>query len=531
MERLGERDSVMLPSRWCWMGLSHWPSPLHDGVGGSWQGWSKAPEFEGDWPSPSRNAVREALQRQYEMAGLAPPESLSSLEESRCRAVTVGHQLVLGGGPAFLHHKILSTLRVARLLSKRSGRPVVPVFWMASEDHDWKEVATVAGLERDHTWSPDQPDLPLPVGARSLNGLDAFLKSWATDGAPEEEVERLLNDVESAETAGESLSGVFRRWLHRWYGKEGLLVLDAVDPKLKVFGSDLWAAEFSGEGVHASLKGTPHLNGPALVRENNVFWTNEVQGRVGVVPKGPSGAWKAGTWEVEEPVEGWGTWAEIHAAECSPGVLLRPLYQEVLLHSLAVVLGPGEWNYWHQLPKAFERHGVPFPALRLRDHGVVMSTEVVAVGWSLAEGWMHDEAWDRWVLDRWLGEHEPELKRMHSELAHWMSRVEAWSSVSVPGASGAAGAFDASVQKAWAQWLKKVRRALKGQRAEEWGQARRACESLMRRGTPQDRWANWHVLAGSCEEASRWSESWLDEEAGLEARVWLFGPPEGKTSP
>lgn len=470
------------------------------------------------------------MQRQYEMAGLVPPESLSLLEESRCRAVTVGHQLVLGGGPAFLHHKVLSALRVAKLLSKQAGEPVVPVFWMASEDHDWKEVATVAGLERDHTWSPDQPDVPHPVGTRSLNGLTAWLEGWATDGAPEDEVNALLQDVKSAQAAGESLSGVFRRWLHRWYGKEGLLVLDAADADLKALGSELWASEFSGDGVHATLKGTPHLDGPALVRENNVFWMDSAQGRVGVVSHGVEGSWRAGTWEVEEPVEGWQNWAKMNAAQCSPGVLLRPLYQELLLHSVAVVLGPGEWKYWHQLPAVFERHGLPFPALRLRDHGVVMSPDTVSAGWGLDDGWMHDEEWDRWVLDRWLGEHEREWNEMSSDLARWTAGVEAWSSAVVPAASGAMGAFDASVQKAWAQFLKKVRRALKGQRSEEWAQARQACGWLMRRGTPQDRWANWHVLAGSSEEAKRWGAAWLDEGAGLEARVWCFGPLDGKTS-
>ena len=530
MEGVGERDSVMPPWGWRWTTLSHWPRPLQAGVGGNWQGWSEAPDWEREWPESSRKAVRKALLKQYQQAGLDAPASLSLLEETRCRAVTVGHQLVLGGGPAFLHHKILSALRVARLLSQREKRPVVAVFWMASEDHDWKEVATVVGSERDHTWLPDEPDVPHPVGARSLNGLAEVLPSWAEDGAPAEEVASLMRELEAARAAGQAYSGLFRRWLHRWYGQEGLLVLDAEDPELKVLGSELWAAEFSGQGVHAALAGTPQADGPALVRENNVFWLDNVQGRVGVVSKGMPGAWKAGAWEVTAPEQGWLSWAESHAARCSPGVLLRPLYQELLLQSVAVVLGPGEWNYWHQLPTAFERHGLPFPALRLRDHGVVLSSDTVAVGWGLDDGWMHDEEWDRWVLDRWLREHERAWNEMSSELARWTAGVEAWSSEVVPSASGAMGAFDASVQKAWSQFLKKVRRALKGQRAEEWAQARQACGWLMRRGAPQDRWANWHVLAGSSEEAKRWGEAWLDEGAGLEARVWCFGPLDQKTS-
>ena len=105
------------------------------------------------------------LDAQYSASGLTLPESGRSLKHPDCRVVTVGHQLVLAGGPAFFHHKILTAIRVARGLSKASGQPVVPVFWMASEDHDWKEIATVHGATRAHDWAPAHPEVPHPVGA------------------------------------------------------------------------------------------------------------------------------------------------------------------------------------------------------------------------------------------------------------------------------------------------------------------------------------------------------------------------------
>ena len=75
------------------------------------------------------------LDAQYTASGLTLPESVRSLTHSDCRAVTVGHQLVLAGGPAFFHHKILTAIRVARGLSRTSGQPVVPVFWTVSYTH------------------------------------------------------------------------------------------------------------------------------------------------------------------------------------------------------------------------------------------------------------------------------------------------------------------------------------------------------------------------------------------------------------
>ena len=113
-----------------------------------------------------------ALDAQYAASGLTLPESVRSLAHPDCRVVTVGHQLVLAGGPAFFHHKILSAIRVARGLSKASGQPIVPVFWMASEDHDWKEIATVYGATQAHDWVPAHPDVPHPVGDLELEGVE-----------------------------------------------------------------------------------------------------------------------------------------------------------------------------------------------------------------------------------------------------------------------------------------------------------------------------------------------------------------------
>ena len=210
-------------------------------------------------------------------------------------------------------------------------------------------------------------------------------------------------DAEAAIAAGETWSGLMRRWLHRWYGEDGLLVLDPQDAQLKTFGAALWAKEFEGGGVLAALQGSTAMDGPAHVRENSVFWIDATQGRKGVI-RTEDGRWKAGDIVLDEPEEGWLSWASENAMSCSPGVLLRPLYQELLLQSAAVILGPGEWRYWHQLPRAFAHHGLAFPALRLRDHGVVVSAGAVACGWTLKDGWLHDEVWDRWVLDKWMSE-------------------------------------------------------------------------------------------------------------------------------
>lgn len=520
MERLGDTGSVTAEAQWRVEPLSAWPGNLPLGIGGDWEGWSAVPDVSKTWDDASRALVREVLQSQYAQAGLSLPESWHDLERPNCRTVTVGHQLVLAGGPAFFHHKILTAIRVARGLSTRADQPVVPVFWMASEDHDWKEIATVHGKRQAHSWTPSDADVPFPVGQLSLDGMRGVLEAWMQDGVEASVAEGMRADCLKAHEEGESLSGLMRRWLTRWYGSEGLLVLDAHDARLKRHGALLWSQEFEGHGVHEALRHSDAMEGPAHVRENSVFWMDPDHGRHGVIRDAETGGWQAGTHSFEKPATGWSSWAEKHAFSCSPGVLLRPLYQELLLQSAAVILGPGEWGYWHQLPMAFAHHGLDFPALRMRDHGVVVSPAARECGWTLSEGWLHNEAWDRWVLDKWMAPLEGDLTRHEAMLIQWHRDVQTWANDIAPELQGPSGAMEAAMAKAWRQWNAKVRKAIKGRRSREWAAARLACESLVRQGLPQDRWANWHVLAG--DRAGAWKAAWLSEETTLKAVIWVL---------
>ena len=511
---------------WTSQPLSVWPGPLPQGIGGKWTGWSQQPDASSHWPRDAREKVFQSLSRQYAEAGLEPPATLVSLQNDQCRVVTVGHQLVLAGGPAFFHHKILSAIRTARMLSKEMGIPVVPLFWMATEDHDWQEVSVLEGESSTHRWRPLDADRPHPVGRRGLDGIEAALSAWVEDLSEPGIATEVLEEFHNALAQGETLAGLMRRWLHRWYAHEGLLAFDADDPALKTFASALWAAEFEGRGIHSILEGRAEMKGPAHVRRNNVFWMDDDAGRAGVVRAKDGGMWQAGEIQVAKVDEDWTTWAKTNARHCSPGVLLRPLYQELLLHSVAVVVGPGEWGYWHQLPDVFAKVGVAFPALRMRDHAVVHTPETIELGWDLGLGWMHAQDWDRWVLDRWLEELGPELNRQEAELRQWQERQLEWVRHEAPELEGPTAAFTAATDKAWGQWMTKMRRALKGTRAKEWARAQQAHASLVRDGKPQDRWASWHVLSGG--DWGRWNQMWLDGEEGVEALVWAFVPREAQ---
>ena len=128
MEGVGQR-LAMNPIRGQWhpRGLDAWPSALPSGTAGEdWWGWSNLPSAQSEWSPDQRSLVHKVVAQQYESARLDAPSSLASLAQSEARVVTVGHQLVIAGGPAFLHHKILSAIRTARELERLWGGPVEP---------------------------------------------------------------------------------------------------------------------------------------------------------------------------------------------------------------------------------------------------------------------------------------------------------------------------------------------------------------------------------------------------------------------
>ena len=528
MEGVGDADSV---TSWGWrrQSLQKWPDLLPEGLGGNWAGWRSSPIADLEWQEAMRLAVQRTILAQYEAAGISVPESIGWMSNPRCRAVTVGHQLVIAGGASFFHHKILTAIRVAKALAKRSGHPVVPVFWLASEDHDFDEIRTVHGRHGTHTWARDNAHVPMPVGTLPLTGLRAALEAFVNDGVPVKHGEKLIRCLEESERRGESLAGLTRRWIHDQFAEHGLVVLDPMDARLKSMASHLWASEFVGEGIFKVVGGQSDSKEGAFVRENNVFWMDKAQGRVGVVASRTREGWSAGSISLNEQGQDWESWAEENAQRCSPGVLLRPLYQEFLLNSMAVVVGPGEWKYWSQLPEAFEHHGLAFPALRLRDHALVQNEATWTSFWSLNRGWFHDEEWDREVVKLWLKEFEPKLASLKAKHDAWMEEVNTWTEDEIPALSGASGALRAASNKAWEQWRRKLGKTLKGSRSEDWQLARNACTWLFRNGQPQDRWANWAVLAQTDERLDEWTEEWGNPDLGLAAQVWRFEPLEMKS--
>jgi hypothetical protein len=430
------------------------------------------------WSNPVKEVVVRTLREQYTSLDLELPKGFDRLESPKVTTVTTGHQLQLFGGPAFLHYKTITAIRKASELSS-ADIPIVPVFWMASEDHDFDEISWVYGETAKHQWMKDSGSMM--VGDLSLDGLLEAFENWSSDcDIPHQEIRDIL---QYSISRGESYGSFFIRLMHLWYGDTGLVVIDGSHKNLKSLFAMEMSSELSGDGIASYV-----LDGKITPREINLFHAPTNGPRVGVIPSdnGPVSNGEIVSGESPE--------------ELSPSVLLRPLYQEKLLPNSYVILGPSEIKYWQQLTPAFEKLEINMPTLYLRDHVLVLERTDLEVferlGWSLAQGWWSKDEFVRIIMDGGL-ESRFGLKLEDLIDDEKLLRILEEFKIEFGSELGSADAPTRVKSKVRKTAIKKVKRHLKEVLSEEIDALSTSLSKVMNGRIPQDRWGNFHVLSRS----------------------------------
>ena len=330
-----------------------------------------------------RDAVATVLAEQNRTWG-ADGALLAHVEQLRrpeSVAVVTGQQLGLFAGPLYTVYKALSAVRYAARLAEETGRPVVPVFWLADEDHDYDEVGsatfTEGGSVRTVAYEPSgrrsQPDLNTrrpPVGrivldAARLADTFAALDRALPDGPHRRAV---LDAARDAYRPGRPVRDAFALLLRRL--APGLVLVSADDARLKRLVAPLFAREIDtwadtlaaledrsamlvAAGFHAQVAPTPL----------NLFWVDDAGARRPLDPVGDRIAVRG---EAPEKVDVWRDRVAVSPERFSPNVVLRPLVQDTLFPTAAYVAGPGEMAYYAQLAPVYARFGVPMPTIEAR---------------------------------------------------------------------------------------------------------------------------------------------------------------------
>ncbi|MFK7787097.1 MAG: bacillithiol biosynthesis cysteine-adding enzyme BshC [Crocinitomicaceae bacterium] len=315
-----------------------------------------------EFQQEQRDALVQALENQYKGITENRP-NFERLVAPNAFTVTTGHQLTLLAGPMYFVVKILEVIKLAKELSeKHQDYDVIPVFWMASEDHDFEEIQSANVFNRPMSVDYEERG---PVGRFSADKLDEFktqiLEFFGED--KRSEIEPLIHAY-----SGSNLADATRNLVHHLFGKYGLVIIDGDDPNLKAQYTSIISDELKfGKSEEAVLKTNESLTEDGFkiqvhVRPINLFYIEDgFRERIIRTDKGFEAGDKS--WSESELLE----LVEKDPTHFSPNALLRPVYQEKVLPNLAYVGGAGEISYWLQLKGVFDVYKIVYPIIQVRN--------------------------------------------------------------------------------------------------------------------------------------------------------------------
>ncbi len=319
------------------------------------------------FPNQSRSILIEVLKEQTPQLSQLQEEHLNLLANENTFTITTGHQLTLFGGPIYMIFKILHVVKLARQFNQTNVEDkVVPIFWMASEDHDFEEIHSTQLFQREISWNQEGGGA---VGRRSTEGLAASIQELAAlfEGK-ETEIQDLLSLP-----IGESYAEYFQRFMNVLMADFGVLVLNPDDKRLKNLFVPVMERELLTECSLEAVQATNQelikagLKPQANAREINLFYLKNGE-RVRVESLNGKIVIDGEVLTIQEAVER----VKREPEQFSPNVILRPVYQETILPNLVYVGGGGEMAYWLQLKRVFEAHNTLFPLLQQRFSGALV---------------------------------------------------------------------------------------------------------------------------------------------------------------
>lgn len=329
-----------------------------------------------------RKDLVEVLKEQY--SGLEISETTSGnidlLSTEKTFTVVTGHQLNLFTGPLYFLYKIVSTISLTRKLKeKHPENNFVPVYWMATEDHDFEEINFFNLHGKKFKWNNAEKRAgATAVGKLSTEGLEEVFKLFSAEIGGGTNAEELKEMFQKAYLEHNNLTDGTRYLANRLFGKEGLVIIAAGDSRLKKhFSSHIkneLLEESSSKASQTAIDSLAELDYKVQVnpRDINLFYLNE-EIRERIVKRDAR-------YYVHETEISWSKeeiLAEVdaHPERFSPNVMMRPLYQEVLLPNLCYIGGGGELAYWLQLKNYFQAEDVVFPMLLLRNSALLQTAK------------------------------------------------------------------------------------------------------------------------------------------------------------
>lgn len=330
----------------------------------------KAAEVEGRLGADARSALTPAIESLGDSAG-----RLGRILSGDGFFVTTGQQPALFGGPLYTIYKILGAIRLADVLERTLNRPVLALFWIGSDDHDWDEANHSAVLDAQQyvqriavSAPADAPPVPLSerrwgegVG-RAVEELAAALPDTVHGSV-------VMAHVREAYVPENTVAASFTATLRYLLHDRRVAFVDSAHPALRRAAAPVLRADAA-----RMLAGDE-----PVVRQTDALAAAGYDAQVAVAPDAANVMLidDGGRDRVIRTARGWMTrrerggigetelleMIESEPERFSPNVLLRPVVESALFPTLAYVAGPGELSYFGQIGCLFAAHGILAPVV------------------------------------------------------------------------------------------------------------------------------------------------------------------------
>ncbi len=465
---------------------------------------------ESDYASIARNVSEASHDREllsqilYRQNSKWHEASVVEKQAARLRhpnslAVVTGQQLGLFGGPLYTLYKAVTAVKLAARLETLLERPVVPLFWLEGEDHDLQEAGQVSLLNRNEPLTLRYPGAEMnrtSVGRLVVSNDIVDIRDGLHEALPPSDFRAdVLNLAHSCYDEGVTFYDAFARFLAALFGDSGLLFVRPDDPDLKAMAVSLFVREVKDfehshslllkagdvleKRYHAQVRSAPlglflyegderksldARGGSITVRDSDRRFSRD--DLVALVQSAPE--------------------------TISPNVVLRPLYQDTVLPTVAYVAGPGEVAYFAQFSPLYRWAGVSMPMIYPRLSASLVEGKVRKVlekyDLSVPDLGSGVETLFRRVVEK---EMSVDLKKIAQDVRTDIEdaiRPLADAARAVdPGLNGAAAAFGKSLEKEIGKFQGKVLKSEKKKHDLIDAQLDKAANNLYPYGKPQER--------------------------------------------
>lgn len=481
--------------------------------------------------------VADLLSGRSEARGLFPPNTLERIQEMqigsraplplsaapfRCMSagardrlerllageavvVTTGQQPQLFGGPLFVLYKALSAAAIAGRIEAQIGRPCLAVFWVAADDHDWAEVASI-GLPGDahgrRRITLDPPPGwerrsvgPAPLPEATGKALNSFIDALDATGAGESWLETLRR----AYVPGRPFTEAFADVLHGWLAGVPIALLDAAHPEVRRASLPMFLrvleqhdavemalrqgwSSVAEAGYRPQLAHVPDALPLFVAGPGGRQRVRVTDGRAAVTPDVRS----------EEPLAGLRQRMEDDPTPFSPAAALRPALESTLLPVAATVLGPGELAYWAQLPQLFRVLDAALPAIHPRQSWRVVEPSVARLldktGVDVEELRDGGKAASEAVVERQRPRRvEDALRSLEGRIAEAFAALDGAIGDELPGLRSAVGKARRGASSTVGEFRRTLDASVRERARVAISQVQRAAGSLYPGGVPQER--------------------------------------------